>query len=96
MIGRRGRSKAWREHQSDHDATVWYRCTYVADDTTNAVCSENIEGIIISEGELELGRKIANGTGQETEEDGGGCTGKQVYRSAPHHWILGSHLREPT
>ena len=38
--------------------------------------SENIEGIIVSKGELELGRKVANGASHKTEEDGGGCAGK--------------------
>jgi len=57
---------------------------------------EDIEGIVVSEGELELGGKIANGAGHETEEDGGGCKGKQVYKLEPHRSILGSYLREPT
>lgn len=57
---------------------------------------EDIEGIVVSKGKLELGRKVANGAGQETEEDGGGCEGEQVYKLGPHRWSLGSYLREPT
>lgn len=37
---------------------------------------ENIEGIIVSEGELELGREVANCASYKPEEDGGGCAGR--------------------
>jgi len=48
----------------------------VTNDTTNGVGGENIEGIIVSEDELELGRKVTNGASHETKEDGGGRADK--------------------
>jgi hypothetical protein len=63
---------------SQRNSSVWCCYAYVTDDATDTVGSENIEGIIVSEGELELGRKVANGAGQETKEDGGGCAGKRI------------------
>ena len=41
---------------------------------------EDIKGIVISESELQLGRKVANRTGHNTEKDGGGCAGKKKFR----------------
>jgi hypothetical protein len=68
------------EHQSDRDPSIWLSYTHVTEDTTNTVGGENIEGIVVSKGELELGRKVANGAGHETEKDGGGCAGKTYLR----------------
>ena len=62
-----------REHQSDRNQHPYNFQTYVTHDTTNSVGRKNIQGIIISERELELGRKIADGTSHEAEKDGGGC-----------------------
>jgi len=73
MPERRGRSRAWRT--SDGNSSFWHCETYVTEDTTNTMGCEDIEGIVESKGELELGRKVANSAGQETEEDGGGCKG---------------------
>lgn len=54
--------------------------THVPEHTTDTVGSENIERIIVSESELELGRKIANCASQETESESGGCAEKQISR----------------
>jgi len=79
MTGRRGRLRAWRT-SSAQNPSVWHCETYVTGDTGDTVGRENIEGIIISEGKLELGRKVANGAGHETEENCSGCTGEQGYK----------------
>jgi hypothetical protein len=67
---------SWEGHQSGRNSNGWHRCTHVTGYTTDGVGSENIKRIIVSEGELELGRKIANGTGHNTEDEGGSCVGK--------------------
>ena len=95
MTRRRGRSRAWRT-SSDWNLGVWYCETYNTGETSDTMGCENIEGIIVSEGELELGRKVANGPGRKTEEDCGGYVVKQGYKRGSDCWILESHLREPT
>ena len=50
--------------------------TYVTKDTANAVGCEDIKSIIVSEGKLELGRKVTNGAGHKAEENGSGCGGR--------------------
>ena len=57
---------------------------------------ENIERIVVSKGELELCRKIADRSGHETEENGGGCAEERIFQLALHYQIPGKRLREPT
>jgi len=66
------------EHRSDRNSNIWFLNTYVPENTTNPVGRKNIERIIVPESELELGRKIANRAGQESEKYGGSCAGKTV------------------
>ena len=66
------------EHQSVPNQVLWRLQTHVTGDSADGVGREDIQGIIISKGELELGGKVTDRTGHNTEEDGSGCEGKRV------------------